>query len=60
MAQEVQEPLESCSIAASGALPLCSVSQGVCGVLWGGLVYGETLRHEPSAEVSHEAELQAS
>jgi len=59
-AQEVQEPLESRSIAASGALLLRSVSQGVCGVLWDELVYGETLLREPSAEVSHEAELQAS
>jgi hypothetical protein len=59
-AQEVQEPLERRSLAASGALRLRSVSQVGCGVLWDERVYGETLRREPSAEVSHEAALQAS
>src|SRR2546426_1076954 len=58
-AQEVQEPLESRSIAASGALLVRSVSQVVCGVLWEELVYGATLLREPSAAVSHAAELPA-
>ena len=60
VAQEGQEPLQSRSIVAPGALLLRAVSQGVRGVLWDGLVYGEALWREPSAEVSRQAELQAS
>jgi hypothetical protein len=60
MAQEVQEPRQRRRIVAPGALPLRSVSQGVVDVLWGGLVDGEALLREPSAEVSRQSELQAS
>jgi hypothetical protein len=60
VAQEVQEPLQSRSIVAPGTLPLRSVSQVVLGELWCGLVYGEALLREPSAEVSRQSELQAS
>jgi len=60
MAQEVQAPLQRRSLVAPGALPLRSVSQGVRGVRWCGLVYGEAFLREPSAEVSRQSELQAS
>lgn len=60
VAQEGQEPRQRRRIAAPGALPVGSVSQGVLGVLWGGLVCGEALVLKPAAEVSHSSELQAS